>query len=145
VIKAWEEEGIGTVPHHGVNIIPPYPNKLAAVPAPAYVWIDGSRIRGALVDFDASGFVDVRFCPECGNRTDDIKATYDRQNSKRWPFAFIPGSWQGNKIFTTDISPTKFFCTDGVLRCATKHKLTNFRFVRAEDGKATDSRGIKYL
>ena len=145
VLRAWGDEGIGAFPHHRVLIAPPYPKKLRDLTPPDYYWLDGSRMRGALLDFDASGFVAVRFCPHCGNRTDDVGATYDRQRSARWPYAFVPGSWTGTRIFTTDISPTKFFCTRDVLDSAARHKFTNFRFVPTEDSNMPGSAGIKYL
>jgi hypothetical protein len=38
-----------------------------------------------------------------------------------------------------------FFCTEDVLHSAARHGLTNFRFLRAEDGHSPSSKGIKYL
>lgn len=140
VVEAWKEEGIGIFPHHRVNILPPYPDKLGALPAHRYFWLDGSKMRGARLDFDASGFVDVRFCPKCGNRTDDVRATYDRRSSGRSPYIFIPGTWQGEKVFTTDLSPTAFFCTEEVMQNAVRHGFSNFRFAPVEDGKSTGIR-----
>ena len=102
-------------------------------------------MRGALMDFDASGFVDVRFCPECGTRTDDISATGTRRQSAPYPYAFRLGTWNGDHLFTTDLSPCAFFCTERVLECARKHRLTNFRFTAAEDGPQPGSKGIDYL
>lgn len=145
VIEAWGEEGVGAFPRHRVNVLPPFPDKLRASPPPDYFWLDGERMRGASLDFEASGFVGVRFCPRCGNRTDDIGATYERQRSRAWPFVFIPGAWTGAKLFTTDLSPTKFFCTEDVLHSAARHGLTNFRFLRAEDGNSPGGEGIRYL
>lgn len=145
VIKAWEEDRIGVYPHHGLKVLPPIPEQLRAQPCPEYFWLDGARMRGASLDFAASGFVGVRFCPRCGNRTEDIGATYERRRSKVWPYEFIPGTGGGAKLFTTDLSPTKFFCTDDVLQSAARHRLTNFRFLRAEEGHAPSSEGIKYL
>ena len=144
VLQVWEAEGIGSFPHHRVHILPPYPKKFGDLPPPAYCWLDGARMRGALLDFDASGFVGVRFCPQCGNRTDDIGATYDRQRSARCPYAFVEGSWTGAHLFTTDLSPTKFFCTEDVLRSAARHRFTNFRFVPVADGSAPGHKGVSY-
>jgi hypothetical protein len=145
VIEAWRQEGIGPFPHHRVNILSPLPEKLRSRPHPQYFWLDGTGLRGALLDFAASGFVGVRFCPRCGNRTEDIGATYERRRSTAFPFEFVPGTWAGAKVFTTDLSPTKFFCTEDIVRCATAYDLTNFRFLRAEDGHAPGSKGIQYL
>ena len=144
VLEIWQDEGVGSFPHHRVDILPPFPGKIAT-PPPEYCWIDGSKMRGAAIDFDASGFVGVRFCPGCGNRTDDVGATYDRRRSGTWPFQIVAGSWNGAKLFTTDLSPTKFFCTQDVLHSAARHRLTNFRFLRAEDGDDAASKGIAYL
>lgn len=87
----------------------------------------------------------MQFCPRCGNRTHDIGATYERQRAGVWPFRFIPGTLGGAKVFTTDLSPTKFFCTEDVPHSAARHELTNFRFLSVEEGHAPGSKGIKYL
>ena len=145
VIEVWGEDGVGAFPHHRVNVLPPLPETLRASPRPEYFWLDGARMLGASLDFEASGFVGVRFCPRCGNRTHDIGATYERQRSGTWPYQFVPGTWGGAKVFTTDLSPTMFFCTEDVLHSAARHGLTNFRFLRAEDGHSPGSKGIKYL
>lgn len=146
-VRAFSAEGIGEFPHHPVLIQPPLPRRLAG-PEPEllrYVWLDGKKMRGALLDFETSGFVDVQFCPECGTRTDDISATFDRQRSCACPYAFRPGTWNGSNLFTTDLSECSFFCTEAVVDCAHKHKLTNFRFIPAEQGANPASNGIDYL
>jgi hypothetical protein len=145
VVEAWGEDGVGDFPRHRVNVLPPFPERLRASTPPEYFWLDGAKMRGALLDFEASGFVGVRFCPRCGNRTDDVGATYERRRSKTWPFELIQGTWTGAKLFTTDLSPTKFFCTEDVQRSAARHALTNFRFLRAEDGQSAGAEGIAYL
>lgn len=63
VLECWEQEAVGSFPGAEVRLLPPIPKKLGDKPAPRYYWIDGTKMRGALVDFDASGFVDVKFCP----------------------------------------------------------------------------------
>ena len=105
-----------------------------------YFWLDGQKIQGAMLDFEESGFVNVQFCPECNTRTDDIGATFDRQHSRVYPYAFRPGTWTGLNLFTTDLSHCSFFCTEAVVECARKHKLTNFRFVPAEEMQTTRAR-----
>jgi hypothetical protein len=101
-----------------------------------YFWIDGAKLRGALIDFELSGFVGVKFCPECGTRTDDIEKTYDKQYAQgaRFSYVFQGNSWNGLHLFTTDISNTKFFCTERFVACAQKHNFTNFRFIPIEEG-----------
>jgi len=93
---------------------------------PKYFWIDGWRHCVGKVDFEASGFVDVRFCGTCGNRTDNVKATYLRQHADPRPELVIRLSGESTfGLFTTDISPTAFFGTPRVIECAQKSKLTN--------------------
>jgi hypothetical protein len=144
-VRAFRDEGLGEFPQHALLIQPPLPKRLAGSEPPRYVWLDGEKMRGASLDFEASGFVDVRFCPECGTRTDNISATFRRQNSGVHPYAFRPESWDGSNLFTTDLSACAFFCTEAVVDCARKHKLTNLRFVPAEEGGNPRSRGLDYL
>lgn len=118
-----------------VEFMEPNESGLALVDAPRYFWIDGKRHFAGRMDFAASGFVDVRFCNECGNRTDNISLTYDRRRANPPPpivFDFDEAS--GHDIFTTDLAPTAFFCTDRVFECARKQKLTNLQFSRVEEG-----------
>lgn len=144
VIDSWQKENIGEVPHNQVNIAGTIPEKIRNSP-PTYYWIDGSLMLGSLLDFEASGFVGVQFCSLCRNRVEDIGATYERQRSRRWPFVFKHKSWAGANIFTSDLSPTQFFCTDAVLKCAQSYSLTNFRFIPVEYGYAPEHKGIKYF
>lgn len=101
-------------------------------------------MMGARVDFDASGFVSVRFCERCGTRNDDLRATYDRQHSGIWPMRFLEGTWNGADVFTTDLSPAAFFCTEKVVECARQNRHTNFAFVPAERA-ASSTEPIDYL
>ncbi len=144
-LSAFELEGIGGFPHHPVHIQPPIPNKLASLPVPQYFWLDGEKMRGALLDFEASGYVGVRFCPECGTRTDDISRTFARRNNEPYPFAFRPRTWRGAPLFTTDLSPCAFFCTEAFVNCARKHELINFEFHPVEEGSNSRGTGINYL
>ena len=127
VIVAWQEEGIGEFPYHRVTILGSLPKLLVDKDQPAYYWIDGAKMQGALLDYSASGFVGFRFCSKCGYPQYDVSATYDRQHSRKYPYTFIPGSWNGANLFTTDLSPTLFFCTEALLQCARAHQLINFR------------------
>jgi len=144
-LRAFAVEGVGTFPQHAVLIQPPFPKRLAASHPPGYFWLDGRKMQGALLDFKASGLVSVRFCPECGTRTDNIGATSERQHSRVFPLVFRTGTWNGAKLFTTDLSPCSFFCTDEVVECARKHKLTNFRFIPVEAGDDYQSKGLVYM
>jgi hypothetical protein len=145
VLDVWLKESVGKVPHHKVTIRGSLPKRLSGKNPPAYRWMDGSKMRGALLDYKTSGIVGVKFCPKCGYRTHNVPATYDRQHSKKYPYAFIRDSWNGAKLFTTDLSPTLFFCTDDLLRCARSYALTNFRFLPVEEGGSPARRGIDYL
>ena len=141
VIKAWKQEGITDIPYHKVWIENPLPKRLTGTKPPEYFWIDGKKMKGALLDFDSSGFVGVEFCTECGTRTDNISATYDKQWGG-FSYFFKKDSWNGTDLFTTDLSETAFFCTEKLVECAIKYRLTNFRFVPIEQGGGD---GIKYL
>jgi hypothetical protein len=103
--------------------------------APRYFWIDGIKHRAGKMDFEASGFVGVRFCEGCGNRTDDIGLTYSRRHATPPPpFVFAHDEASGLELFTTDLAPTAFFCSRCVLLCAQANKLTNISFCPIEQG-----------
>lgn len=133
-IQAMECEGIRGRPIHEVCINPPVPDRLRATSSPRYFWIDGRRLHGARVDFEASGFVGTEFCRRCGRRWDNGDATYQAQHSGKGHTVICPRSWSGLHLFTTDISPTSFFCTERMVRCVAKHKLTNLRLVPILEG-----------
>lgn len=103
--------------------------------APPYGWLDGARLRAGSMRFEESGYVAVRFCSSCGSRSDDISATYARQHGATpLPTVIDYDAKSGIDLFTTDLAPTAFFCTDRVFECARIHRLTNLCFRRLEDG-----------
>jgi hypothetical protein len=118
-----------------VEFVEPNESGLSLDDAPRYFWIEGKRHFAAKMDFEGSGFVDVRFCGECGNRTDNISLTHRRQHADPPPptiFDYAESS--GFDLFTSDLSPTAFFCTNRVFDCARRHKLTNLAFCPVEQG-----------
>jgi len=141
VIEDWRNDNLGVFIHNQVVLLPPYPRSLQTNIPPLYFWINGEAIVGARIDFDASGFVDVRYCATCGRRMDNTIETYKRQQSSVWPYKFYDNSWDGKLLFTTDLSPTVFFCTQALVECAIKHQHTNFRFVPVEH---TEGAAVKY-
>lgn len=147
VLDAFRDDRIGDFPVGGrVILLPPLPANLQKVEPPSYYWLNGAQMFGANVDFEASGFVGVQFCSICGRRWDDIEATYDRQHSSQpYGYVFREETWKCANLFTTDISPTAFFCTFAVVETAKKYGLSNFRFVPVEEGIAAGSKGIEYL
>lgn len=118
------------------------PKVYQSLPVPGnYYWLDGDRHFSTELDFDASGFVNNRFCEACGARSDDISASYDRRHAQPPP-GYVFKSTPELDIFTTDISPTAFFCTQKVLDIAKMHSLTNLSFTPVEMGDM--ARPIKY-
>lgn len=105
--------------------------------SPGYFWLEGGRRhQGGKMDFDASGYVDVRFCSVCANRTHNILMTSHRQNADPPPPTVVNYDADiGHDLFTTDLSPTAFFCTDRVLETVKKYKLTNIAIYPCEEGK----------
>lgn len=99
-----------------------------STPPPIYFWVDGRELIGAAVDFEKSGFVDVRFCTECGNRTDNVSATYQKRRELGSPYIFKSGSWMGHNLFTTDVSPTLFFASEELVHLFKVNNLKNFEF-----------------
>ena len=143
-VSACRDAGVEVTIGGAVRISEPLENGLAIEDAPHYAWIDGPQHFGAKVDFEASGYVGVQFCSVCGRRWDDVGKTYDRQHATPPPpTVFVEGSYTGLDLFTTDISPTAFFCTQKVVDCASQHRLTNCRFTPIESGITGDP--IDYL
>lgn len=117
-----------------VVFLPPVPRKLEPAQAPTYFWLDGKKMLGARLDFKKSGFVGVKFCPICGTRSDNMIATFDHHHSRPWSYVFLSGSWTGANLFTTDLAPTTFFCTQKFMEFANRHGFSNFRFEKVEKG-----------
>ena len=144
-LEACAAQGIGPFPSFPLELVRPFPKKLSDSEAPKYFWLDGTRMRDGCLDFEKSGFVDVRFCPECGVRSDNISATHRRQRSRVWPYVIRPGTWKGSDLFTTDLSDAAFFCTEKLVECARKYRLINSRFTPVEAGIAIGDKGVRYL
>ena len=106
----------------------PGPDRLALAEAPDYYWVDGERHLAARMDFEASGFGGVWYCLECRARRYNVRATKVTQ------YNFEYDATSGLDLFTTDMSPWAFFCTERVLECAREHKPTNVAITRVEDG-----------
>lgn len=132
VLDAWDKAGISDILRYPLKIAEPLPVRLRSICPPEYVWLDGEQMLGGELDFDASGFVGVSFCPECHTPIYEIAATYDRQHATKMPLTIIEESWNGKDLFTTNLSPTAFFCTEKVLDCANANKHSNFRFIPSE-------------
>lgn len=135
-LNAMQECGVRVVLGGYVEFAGPNESGLSLEDAPKYYWVDGEGCRAGRMDFEASGYVDVRFCPECDYRTDDVSLTYKRQHTDPPPgIVFDYDESSGFDLFTTDLAPTAFFCTNRVLDCAKKHKLINIAFCPVEQGK----------
>ena len=136
-VDAMRECGIRIEKGGRVDIIEPLENGLSLDDSPGYFWLDGKHLHQAgKLDFDASGFVDVRFCGHCAYRTDDISLTFDRRRTDPPPPTLIEYDENtGHDLFTTDLSPCAFFCTERVLETVKKYKLTNIAFYPCEEGE----------
>src|SRR6185436_3090339 len=63
VLEAWREDDLGVEPPcQRVFIAGELPRGLEGHTPPDYYWLDGERMQGARMDFEASGFVGVGFC-----------------------------------------------------------------------------------
>jgi len=144
VLELWEMEHMGRLHAAKVEIEGEIPIKMQGIERKDYYWLIGQKMQGAKIDFEKSGFVDVTFCKKCGTRDADINATYDKQHSGTWPLHVIEETWNGDNLFTTDLSPQVFICTDDVFKFAGKHELTNFEFIPTEVA-ASELEGIPYL
>ena len=135
-VEALRSHGVRVELGGRVEFDEPGPDRLALAKAPDYYWVDGERHLAARMDFEASGFVGVWYCPECGGRRENVQATRVTQ------YTFDYDAASGLDLFTTDMSPNAFFCTELVLECAREHKPANVVITRVEDGPK--AKPIKY-
>ncbi len=134
-VNAMRECGVRLELGGEVEFVEPNESGLSLDDAPQYYWIDGKQHFAARMNFEASGYVDVRFCPECGVRSDNISMTHRRQHADPPPgTVFDYDETSGLDLFTTDLAPTAFFCTEQVFECARRNKLTNLYFSPVEKG-----------
>ncbi|MCY3820165.1 MAG: hypothetical protein OXH52_12505 [Gammaproteobacteria bacterium] len=118
-----------------MSIGEPVPERLKLAEAPTYYWVDGTKHRAAAMNYDASGFVGVTLCEECGRVTYDIPKTNARMyGDPPAPIVFDYDPTFGMDLFTTDMTPFTFFCTERVLECAKRHRLINVAFRPVEKG-----------
>ena len=118
-----------------VVIQEPVSKGLRVSDAPAYHWVDGERHRAAAMDYEASGFVDPVHCNGCGRVSYDIAKTNARRHGNPpAPIVFHYDETSGLELFTTDRTALSFFCTERVLQCAKRHRLSNVAFRPVEQG-----------
>ena len=142
-MAALAEEKIYAEVGGRVSILEPLPAGLPRSEARTYFWVDGERHRAAVMDYDASGFVDAVECEGCGRVSYDIaKTNARRQGDPPAPIVFDYDPASGLDLFTTDMTPLTFFCTERVLECAKRHRLINLAFRPVEEGAI--SRPITY-
>ena len=134
-IDAMLSNNIRIEPGGRVEFEGPIENGLSPDDAPGYFWLDGREGHQAgKMDFGASGYVDVRFCKVCGDRTDNPKLSRRQsEGGPTPPFVFDYDASTGHDLFTTDLSPIAFFCTERVLETVKKYKLTNIQFFPVEE------------
>jgi len=143
VIEAWEMEGIGTFPCFPVCVAPPFLKTLTTEP-PVYYRLDYKKMVGAELDFEASGYVNAKACEHCGKFIDDWKQSGILQRGKIYPYVLKPGTWNGANVFCPKMPERYMYCTDKVVECAHKYKLTNFAFRPFEIGSGVGFRGVDY-
>ena len=128
-VEALRAEGMQVEVGGQIGFTPPAPKRLSLTDAPYYYWVDPHRHRAARMDYAASGFVGVRRCPSCLRQSYDIKAS----TSDESPRVFDYDASSGLDLFTTDMG-MGFYCTERVLECARKYRLTNVAFWPVEQG-----------
>lgn len=134
-VDALQEEGIQVALGGRVLIEGPLPGSLSLMEAPTYYWIDGDKHCAAAIDYDASGYVDVARCEGCGRLSYDIPRTNARlHGDPPAPVVFDYNERSSLDLFTTDMNPLSFFCTERVFQCAKRHRLTNVAFRPVEEG-----------
>ena len=143
VLEVWEMEGIGTFPCFPMCVKPPFPKTLITEP-PMYFRLDYKKMHGAELDFEASGYVDAKICDLCGEFSYDSNKTYNLRCSRVYPYVLKPDTWNGQHVFCPRQPERYMFCTDRVVDCAHKYKLTDFRFDPFEVGSGIGFDGVDY-
>jgi hypothetical protein len=141
VLEIWDTEGIGKFPAFPVTIIPPYSKKITE-PPPIYYRLDYKKIVGCEIDREASGFGSIKECSGCGY-SDGIQENRLR-DAKILPTVLKEEAWKVQNIFCTKSG--NMLCNENVIDCASKYKMTNFRFIPLEiAGSATSFHGVDYM
>jgi hypothetical protein len=141
VLEIWDTEGIGKFPAFAVTIIPPYSKKMME-PPPIYYRLDYKKMVGCEIDREASGFGNIKKCSGCGS-SDGIQENR-LSKAKILPTVLKEGTWNGQNIFCTKSG--YMFCTEKVIDCAAKYKMTNFGFTPLEiAGSAISFHGVDYM
>jgi hypothetical protein len=143
VLEVWESENIGTFPAFPVRILPPFPKTLITEP-PIYYRLDYKRMEGAELDLEASGYINAKVCPMCGNFSYDLTQSDRMRNYKIIPHQLKIETWNGANVFRSKNPEGRMFCTEKVVDCAAKYKLTNFSFVPCEIGDGIGFKGVDY-
>ncbi len=136
VIKAWQEENVSSFHTYIVNIARIKSVKLKELPAPQYyrVEIDGH----CQIYLEASGAKVKKYCLKC-NHFETIPTLLKK-------FSILSDSWDGNALFRDEnLYPRVSFCTETIVKIATKYRLTNFRFEPMEGPLDPRNKGINYL
>lgn len=144
-VRAWQLSSLAQLLLGTIELIGEMPKGLRGQVQKRYFWVDGTQMRAALLDFDTAGFVDAESGKACGTRSYNISKTYERQHSGLAAYSFLEFTRTDLELFTSDLSPTLFFCKDAVVACAREHNLTNFRFVPLDWGVSYNGKGLDYM
>ena len=128
VLETWRAEGVGVFPSCPVVFDGVVPERLATTPQPTYSYLRGREMQGATLDLEQSGYVIKRVCGSCGRNVMDIAATDGRQNSTHPCKVIWEDTWTGAPLFTTNLSPTFFLCTELIVASVKRNGFTNFIF-----------------
>lgn len=130
-VEALRSESVRVELGGRVEFDEPGPRRLSLADAPEYHWVDGERHLAARYDFAASGYQGVEHCASCGRLTQSTEPPRDH------PVVVDYDASSGLDLFTTDLNPRAFFCTERVLECARKHGLTNVAIRPLAEGRWT--------
>lgn len=132
VLEAWQECGCPTLPGTPVHIGESRGPACRSAPPPKYISLSSWQMPRVRIDFEASGFADVRFCRLCRIQRHNISKTHERQREWAKRLVLAPGQEVESPLIATDISARALLCTEDFVRMAAKYRLTNFRFVPIE-------------
>jgi hypothetical protein len=135
VYQLLEQAGLSNIRGGIVNIVGEYWEPLTTENKPDYYWVNFDNLNKYEIDWDKSGYKDIKICSECRAKRFDISKTMDYMLANPANPLFLEQKLRENEIlFTVEQRFTQIFFTNNFLQMIRENKLTNFRFQNMAHG-----------